>query len=31
MLIVAFILFYTQSGMSYSKENRFRTLDKLEA
>ena len=31
MLIVAFILFYTQSSMSYIKENGFKTFDKLEA
>jgi len=31
MLIIAFILFYIQSSMSYSAVNKFKTLDKLEA
>jgi len=31
MLIIAFVLFYTQSSMSYSAANKFKTIDKLEA
>lgn len=30
LLIIAFVLFYIQSGMSYFAENPFKTLDKLE-
>lgn len=30
LLIIAFVLFYIQSGMSYFAENRFKTIDKLE-